>query len=78
MGLDQFSRNRSLPFTSDRIGIAWVTFDQTAGTRGSPTPRIFVGVAVVGQDNVFVSEDAGATCNLTSFLNRHLSNDAVL
>jgi hypothetical protein len=50
--------------SSDRVGIAWVTFDQTTGTKGSPTRCIFVGVASVGQDNVFVSEDSGATCNV--------------
>lgn len=60
----------SSPYDSDRTGIAWVTFDQTTGTKGSPTPRIFVAVATIGEDNVFVSEDAGATCkglNSTGF-----------
>ena len=62
VSFDHRPLSRSSPFISDRIGITWVTFDQTTGTRGSPTPRIFVGVAAVGQGNVFVSEDAGATC----------------
>ncbi|KAJ8516654.1 hypothetical protein ONZ45_g6075 [Pleurotus djamor] len=43
------------------IGLAFVTFDSTSGTAGSPTPRIFIGVADVGVNNIFVSEDAGAT-----------------
>lgn len=54
----------SLLYPSDSIGIAWVTFDQTTGTRGSATPRIFVGVASVGKDNIFVSENAGTTCKV--------------
>ncbi|OCH96472.1 Oligoxyloglucan reducing end-specific cellobiohydrolase [Obba rivulosa] len=49
-------------YNSDLIGLAWVTFDPTSGTSGSPTPRIFVGVVSNGtQENVFVSEDAGST-----------------
>lgn len=47
---------------SDIIGISWVTFDSTSGTAGSATPRIFVGVANLGANSVFVSDDAGATC----------------
>ena len=43
-------------------GVSWVTFDSSSGSSGSPTPRIFVGVASAGEDNIFVSEDAGATC----------------
>ncbi|KAI5897742.1 glycoside hydrolase family 74 protein [Schizophyllum commune H4-8] len=48
-------------YNSDIIGVSWVTFDSTSGSSGSPTPRIFVGVASAGEDNIFVSEDAGAT-----------------
>ena len=40
-----------------------VTFDSTVSTKGSLTRCIFVEVARVGQDNVFVSEDASATCS---------------
>ena len=47
---------------SDPIGITFVTFDSTSGTTGKATPRIFVGVANVGSDNLFVSNDAGTTC----------------
>lgn len=45
---------------SDIIGIAWITFDPSSnGTSGSD--RIFVGVANMGEDNVFITEDGGAT-----------------
>lgn len=48
-------------YNSDKIGIAWITFDTTSGTSGTATPRIFVGVANTGAASVFVSNDAGAT-----------------
>jgi hypothetical protein len=51
-------------YNSDIIGLAWVTFDPSSGSSGSATPRIFVGVVSKGEDNVFVSEDAGNTCKL--------------
>lgn len=43
-------------------GIAWVTFDQTSGSSGKATPRIFVGVANLGSNNIFVTNDGGSTC----------------
>lgn len=49
-------------YANDIVGISWVTFDSTSGTAGSATPRIFVGVANLGAESVFVSNDAGATC----------------
>ena len=52
-------------YGSDIVGISWVTFDSTSGTAGSATPRIFVGVANLGANSVFVSGDAGATCEAT-------------
>lgn len=48
-------------YNTDIVGIAWVTFDSTSGASGEPTPRIFVGVANKGSDNIFVSSDAGST-----------------
>lgn len=48
-------------YNSDKIGIAWVTFDKNSGTSGKATPRIFVGVANKGSNNVFVSNDSGST-----------------
>ncbi|KAI5118809.1 hypothetical protein M0805_005151 [Coniferiporia weirii] len=44
----------------DLMGIAWVTFDSNSGT-SSGSSRIFVGVANMGSDNVFVTEDGGVT-----------------
>ncbi len=49
-------------YNNDIMGLAWVTFDSTSATNGTATPRIFVGVANKGSDNVFVSNDAGSTC----------------
>ncbi|KAF5368557.1 hypothetical protein D9758_002431 [Tetrapyrgos nigripes] len=48
-------------YNSDKLGIAWVTFDSTSGKSGTATPRIFVGVASNGTSNIFVSQDAGST-----------------
>ncbi|OKL62946.1 hypothetical protein UA08_01766 [Talaromyces atroroseus] len=55
----------SSTYTSDPVGIAWVTFDSTSGSEGSPTPRIFVGV-VDTEESVFKSEDGGATWSWVS------------
>ncbi|KAL4756940.1 putative endoglucanase [Aspergillus foveolatus] len=60
-----YFQDSSSTYTSDIVGIAWVTFDSTSGSSGSPTPRVFVGVADTGK-SVFVSEDAGATWNWVS------------
>ncbi|OJT06937.1 Xyloglucanase [Trametes pubescens] len=48
-------------YNNDVMGLSWVTFDTTSGSSGKATPRIFVGVANKGSDNIFVSSDAGAT-----------------
>ncbi|KAL0961281.1 hypothetical protein HGRIS_006241 [Hohenbuehelia grisea] len=48
-------------YNNQVIGIAWVTFDSTSSASGTATPRIFVGVADKGKNNIFVSNDAGAT-----------------
>lgn len=45
---------------SDLMGIAWITFDKNSASSGGSS-RIFVGVANMGSDNIFVSEDTGAT-----------------
>ncbi|RPD82611.1 Oligoxyloglucan reducing end-specific cellobiohydrolase [Lentinus tigrinus ALCF2SS1-7] len=47
-------------YNNDIMGLSWVTFDTTSGSSGKATPRIFVGVANKGSDNVFVSDDAGS------------------
>ncbi|KAG8710306.1 hypothetical protein FRC11_004653 [Ceratobasidium sp. 423] len=48
-------------YNSDKIGIAWITFDSSSSSSGTATSRIFVGVANTGTASVFVSNDAGAT-----------------
>ncbi|KAG7099404.1 hypothetical protein E1B28_001257 [Marasmius oreades] len=48
-------------YNSDKVGVAWVTFDSTSGTSGKATPRIFVGVANKGSNNIFVTNDGGNT-----------------
>ncbi|EEA20033.1 hypothetical protein TMatcc_000007 [Talaromyces marneffei ATCC 18224] len=55
-----YFQNASSSYTADPVGIAWVTFDTTSGTKGSLTPRIFVGVVDTGK-SVFKSEDGGVT-----------------
>ncbi len=54
-------------YSNNIDGLAWVTFDKASGKSGTATPRIFVGVADVGE-SVFKSEDGGATCKHTSCL----------
>ena len=58
-------------YNSDILGVSFVTFDSTSGSSGNATPRIFVGVASLGEDNVFVSEDAGTTC---TFVRNSITN----
>ncbi|KAF8677655.1 hypothetical protein RHS04_06096 [Rhizoctonia solani] len=53
-------------YNSDKMGIAWVTFDSTASKVGGATSRIFVGVANSGSNSVFVSNDAGSTWTAVS------------
>lgn len=48
-------------YNSDKVGIAWVTFDKTSGTSGSATPRIFVGVANKGSSNIYVTTNGGTS-----------------
>jgi hypothetical protein len=38
-----YVQNAINEYTADIIGIAWVTFDSTSATKGTATPRIFVG-----------------------------------
>ena len=61
MFLGTYFESASTAYEDDIDGIAWVTFDKASGTSGTATPRIFVGVADVGQ-SVFKSEDGGVTC----------------
>ncbi|KAJ3564253.1 hypothetical protein NP233_g8414 [Leucocoprinus birnbaumii] len=48
-------------YNSDKIGIAWVTFDKSSGSSGKATPRIFVGVANKGSNSVYVSNNGGSS-----------------
>lgn len=59
------------------MGIAWVTFDSTSGTSGSATPRIFVGVANLGSNNIFESTNGGSTCMLSSTTRDQSTNNIV-
>lgn len=60
-----FSENPSdgSGYSSDPIGIVWVTFDPSTGKHGRPTRTIYVGVADnrSGASNIYRSTDAGAT-----------------
>lgn len=51
----------------DIIGISWITFDSTSASRGTATPRIYVGVAEKNSQNVFVSTNGGTTCTHSLF-----------
>ena len=42
-------------------GIVFVAFDPRSGAKGTPTHTIYVGVALMGRDNLFRSKDAGKT-----------------
>ncbi|KAF3929672.1 hypothetical protein AA313_de0202779 [Arthrobotrys entomopaga] len=58
-----FKANASDPneYEQDTIGIAWVTFDENSGgSKTVATPRIFAGVADVG-NSVYISNNAGST-----------------
>ncbi len=60
-----FSENPadSSGYSSDPIGVVWVTFDPATGKRGKPTGTIYVGVAdnSSGASNIYRSTDAGTT-----------------
>ena len=40
-------------------GIVFVVFDPRSGVKGKPTSTIYVGVALMGRDNLFRSKDGG-------------------
>lgn len=48
-------------YNSDKIGIAWITFDKSSSSSGAATKRIFVGIADTTVAPVYVSNDGGAT-----------------
>jgi hypothetical protein len=50
------------PRTRRRLGgsgVVFVLFDEKAGIAGSPSSIIYVGVSLMGRENLFVSHDAG-------------------
>ncbi|WP_406317326.1 cellulose binding domain-containing protein [Streptosporangium sp. NBC_01639] len=47
-------------YLSHRPGVVWVTFDPSSATKGTPTKKIYVGVADK-ENTVYSSADAGAT-----------------
>jgi xyloglucan-specific exo-beta-1,4-glucanase len=48
-------------YNNEPFGMQWNTFHTTGPKTAAGTSRIFVAVAEVSQDNISVSEDAGAT-----------------
>jgi xyloglucan-specific exo-beta-1,4-glucanase len=48
-------------YNNDPLGVQWITFDTTGPKTAAGSSRIFVAVAEPGKENIFVSEDAGAT-----------------
>ncbi|KAF3909261.1 hypothetical protein ABW20_dc0105982 [Dactylellina cionopaga] len=55
----------SSSYNRDIVGIAWVTFDSTSGSKGSATPRIFVGVADKS-NSIWVSTNSGSSWSLVT------------
>lgn len=51
------------------VGTSWITFDAASGSRGSPTPHIFVAVAQRSGPTIFESKDAGKTCKWSAQVN---------
>jgi xyloglucan-specific exo-beta-1,4-glucanase len=60
-----FAENPGDPsgYSSDPIGVVWVTFDPASGRPGRPTQTIYVGVADnrPGASNIYRSTDGGET-----------------
>ena len=48
--------------TTNGNGVCFVVFDEKSGN-GTASQRIFVGVSRIGADNLYVTEDGGATWN---------------
>lgn len=53
--------NNSQATTENTCGVVAIVFDETSKLANGNTGRIFVGVSKTGGDNVFVTEDGGAT-----------------
>ncbi|RPA93776.1 Oligoxyloglucan reducing end-specific cellobiohydrolase [Choiromyces venosus 120613-1] len=50
----------------DIIGISWITFDQSSASRGTATPKIYVGVADKTGNSVFVTTNGGTSWTAVS------------
>jgi xyloglucan-specific exo-beta-1,4-glucanase len=64
--------NDASGYQSDIMGISFVTFDSgSKAEQGGEarSARIFAGVASLGEDNLFVSQDGGATWRPVEGLN---------
>jgi hypothetical protein len=59
--------SKTYPSTSDANGTTAVVFDGSS-QKGETTQRIFVGISRTGAENVFVTEDGGATWSAVSGL----------
>lgn len=55
-----YVQDPSNSYTSDIIGLAWITFDSRTGSKGETTQTIYVGVADK-QESIYRSIDGGAT-----------------
>ncbi|GAB4230925.1 MAG: cellulose binding domain-containing protein [Acidobacteriota bacterium] len=53
------------PQEKDLIGVVWVAFDQGSGTKGLPTPTIYVGVADPNE-SIYRSRDGGQSWEAVS------------
>jgi len=56
-------------YNSQKVGVAFVTFDSTSASSGTATPRIFVGVASFGVNNVYMSTNGGSSFTAISGFN---------
>ncbi|MDQ0169862.1 X2-like carbohydrate binding domain-containing protein [Paenibacillus tundrae] len=70
-----YVQDPSNDYTSDIVGLAWITFDKTTGSSGQATQTIYVGVADQNQ-SIYRSTDAGTTWTAvpgqpTGFLPHH-------
>ncbi|MDF2802210.1 MAG: xyloglucanase, partial [Anaerocolumna sp.] len=79
-----YIQNPGADYGSDKIGIAWITFDKTTGSLGSGTQTIYIGTADTG-NSVYRSTDGGLTWSAisgqpTGFLPHHgvLSDNGIL
>jgi hypothetical protein len=56
-----YVQDPNFPYTADPVGVVWITFDASSSAKGTPSSRIFVGVAQKKGPTVYTSIDTGAT-----------------